>query len=242
MSYSKALANLYDSLMEGYEHILHPTQKLVYEFTQKKEKVDLLELGCGTGSILKAFPDSFSLYGLDLSPEMLTIAKRRVKRAKFFEGDMSNFHIKKRFDVIICVFDSINHLLDFKKWEDTFRLVSTHLKKEGLFIFDMNTQKRHKALINLPAYVKKEKDRIISFKILEAKKNICITRIEVFTNLTEKNVTLFEENILEASFSTIKILRVLKKYFTIEKMVDPFREKVTKDSGRIFFACKKFRE
>lgn len=239
MVYSKKLSDLYDSLMEDYEYILHPTQKLIYEFTQKKEKIDLLELGCGTGTILQAFPKSFTLYGLDISQDMLNIARKKVKRATFIEADMSNFTINKKFDVIICVFDSINHLLEFKKWEDTFRLAAFHLKKNGVFIFDMNTVKRHKALVELPAYIKKDNDRMVVFKILQEKKNIYADRTQVFDNLNGKNVTLFEETIYESSFPTRKVIRAVQKYFTIEKMLDPFREKVTKDTGRIFFACKR---
>ncbi len=239
MRYTDEFSQLYDNLMEGYEYILRPTQKMVYEFTQQKEKLDLLELGCGTGTILQAFPKNFTLYGLDISPGMLKIAKEKVKRATFVEGDMSKFHLRKKFDVIICVFDSINHLLEFKQWENTFRLTALHLKRNGIFVFDMNTVKRHKALVQLPAYIKKERNSLAVFKILQGDNNTYIDRIQIFMNIKRGKIELFEENIKEASFSTQRVITSLQKYFHIEKMVDAFRERVTKDTGRILFACRR---
>jgi SAM-dependent methyltransferase len=239
MKYSAKLSELYDNLMGDYEYISHPTKTLVYEYTQKKKAIDLLELGCGTGNILKIFPKSFTLYGLDISPDMLAIAKKKVKRAKLFEADMSDFHIHKMFDVIICVFDSINHLIDFKKWKATFLNVSKHLKKDGIFVFDMNTVKRHDALAKLPAYVKKEQETLMAFRVLPMKKHVYLTRIEIFSHLNNDKVQLFEENIPEASYPTSTVTKELRKNFTIEKMVDPYRENVGKDTGRLFFVCKK---
>lgn len=230
---------MYDELMEGYEYIIHPTQALVYEFTKHKQSIDLLELGCGTGEILKVFPSQFTLYGLDIAPGMLAIARKKIKRATFVEGDMSNFRIAKKFDVIICVFDSINHLLKFHEWEETFRLAAAHMKKGGIFIFDMNTAKRHKALVTMPAYIKRVKDKLIVFKILQKAKNVYADRTQVFSNFSGEKVDLFEENVLETSFPTKKVMEAVERYFIIEKMLDPFREKVTKDTGRIFFACRK---
>ena len=54
-----------------------------------------------------------SLTGLDQSPEMLALAERKVPRARLIQGDMSSFSLGERFDVVICVFDSLNHLLTF---------------------------------------------------------------------------------------------------------------------------------
>jgi SAM-dependent methyltransferase len=81
----------------------------------------LLELGCGTGSMLARLPDIGSITGLDRSPEMAA------------------FSLGRRFDVVICVFDSLNHLLSFDAWLATFDAVASHLAEDGLFVFDINT-------------------------------------------------------------------------------------------------------
>src|ERR1019366_8141144 len=97
----------------------------------------LLELGCGTGSILARLTTLPSLTGLDRSPEMLAVARKKVSNARLFEGDMESFSLGERFDVVICVFDSLNHLLTFDAWRSMFDAVYDHLVDGGLFIFDV---------------------------------------------------------------------------------------------------------
>lgn len=53
---------------------------------------------------------------------------------------MSSFKIDQTFDVIFCVFDSINHLLKFSQWESMFKHSYAHLNDGGTLIFDINTQ------------------------------------------------------------------------------------------------------
>jgi SAM-dependent methyltransferase len=99
----------------------------------------LLELGCGTGSLLARLTDVPTLVGLDRSPEMLAVAGGKVPRAELVQGDLSSFSLGRRFDVVICVFDTLNHLLTFGAWRSTFDAAREHLAEDGLFIFDVNT-------------------------------------------------------------------------------------------------------
>lgn len=103
------------------------------------EAGSLLELGCGTGSILARLDGISSRVGLDRSPEMLAVARRKVPDVALVEGDLSSFSLDRTFDVIICVFDTLNHLLTFEAWLATFDAVAAHLADDGLFVFDVNT-------------------------------------------------------------------------------------------------------
>jgi SAM-dependent methyltransferase len=99
----------------------------------------LLELGCGTGSILQRLTGVPTLVGLDLSPEMLAVAGTKAPGAELLEGDLTSFSLGRTFDVIICVFDTLNHLLTFDAWLSAFDSVAAHLAPGGLFVFDINT-------------------------------------------------------------------------------------------------------
>jgi SAM-dependent methyltransferase len=59
----------------------------------------MLELGCGTGSILARMPSVLSLTGLDRSPEMLAVARDKVPGARLVEADMTYFSLEDIFDV-----------------------------------------------------------------------------------------------------------------------------------------------
>src|ERR1700756_1255648 len=70
----------------------------------------LLELGCGTGALLAGLAPELQVTGIDRSPEMLAIAARAVPEARLVEGDITAFRLPDRFDVIICMFDTLNHV------------------------------------------------------------------------------------------------------------------------------------
>ncbi|MGH9079715.1 MAG: class I SAM-dependent DNA methyltransferase [Acidimicrobiales bacterium] len=137
--------------MAGYEHFApfydevmdDPTPRAVRVIDaidrHRPEAASLLELGCGTGSMLERLGRVPALVGLDRSPEMLAIAGGKVPRAELVEGDMSSFSLDRQFDVVICVFDTLNHLLTFDAWLSSFDAVAAHLAPGGLFIFDVNT-------------------------------------------------------------------------------------------------------
>jgi SAM-dependent methyltransferase len=103
----------------------------------------LLELGCGTGRILEmVHPHANVIAGIDISPAMLEFAADRVPQARLHCMDMSSFDLPLRFDVILCLFDTMNHLQSISAWHSCIQNVSRHLQPGGMFIMDMNTPLR----------------------------------------------------------------------------------------------------
>jgi len=47
-----------------------------------------LDVGCGTGALAQHFPDDAVVDGIDLSPEMLTVAERKKLYRKLFEANL----------------------------------------------------------------------------------------------------------------------------------------------------------
>ena len=84
---------------------------------------------------------------------MLAIAAAKVPGARLVEGDMADFDLGRRFDVVACVFDSINHLLDVASWASLFACVHRHLTDGGLFVFDVNTVGELRRLGDEPPWV-----------------------------------------------------------------------------------------
>ncbi len=112
----------------------------------------LLELGCGTGTILAGLGSFESLTGIDRSAEMLAIAREKVPDARLMEGDIADFDLDERFDVVICVFDTLNHLPRFELWQALFACARAHLNAGGLFIFDVNTVMKIHGLAAYPQF------------------------------------------------------------------------------------------
>ena len=99
-----------------------------------------LDLACGTGDFCTLARDSgIDTMGVDNSPEMVKIARDKFPLIKFRVMDMRDFNLKAKFDLITCLFDSINHLASFKDWRKTFLSAYSHLNDNGRFLFDVNT-------------------------------------------------------------------------------------------------------
>ena len=133
----EAFASFYDEVMDDPGPRADRVARWIGEFRPGAQT--LLELGCGTGSLLARLPEVPVLTGLDSSPQMLAVAATKVPGARLVEVDMRTCSFGERFEVVCCVFDSLNHLLDFDEWTSVFETVHHHLADDGLFIFDVNT-------------------------------------------------------------------------------------------------------
>jgi len=93
----------------------------------------LLNLGCGGGSndfTLKRF---FAITGVDLSPNMLELARKLNPNVSYLEGDMRSIRLGHTFDAVAC-FDAIAYMLTPTDLLAAFRTAAAHLEPGGLLI------------------------------------------------------------------------------------------------------------
>jgi SAM-dependent methyltransferase len=106
------------------------------------EKADILDLCCGTGQMCARLSQRlFNMTGLDNSAEMLKHAQISAPKAKFILADARNFTTDTKFDAVLSLFDSINHIMNPADLLKTFRGVKNVLKPEAAFLFDINNIK-----------------------------------------------------------------------------------------------------
>lgn len=134
----KKFAKYYDKLYseKDYEKEVEFIEWAIKNHKKSKGKW-LLDVACGTGGHAILLKKKYTVYGIDISSEMLKIARKKVKGVKFSKGDMKKLDLKEKFDVIICMFSSINYNTDYKELERTLRNFYSHLKKGGVVIFDL---------------------------------------------------------------------------------------------------------
>ena len=101
----------------------------------------ILNLGCGTGKHDCILAEKgYHITGVDLSETMIEKAKENAKFAnsdiEFIYGDVRNIKLNKKFDVVISLF----HVLSYQNRDEDvnkfFNTAKTHLKPNGIFIFD----------------------------------------------------------------------------------------------------------
>ena len=88
----------YDSLNSDYSYWISFLRKHIRSKNTGEKK--LLELGCGTGNILKEFTEEYKLFGIDLSDEMLAAARNKINSCRFIKADMSEYFENIKYDVI----------------------------------------------------------------------------------------------------------------------------------------------
>lgn len=50
---------------------------------------------------------NYSVDGIDLDPEFVEIARRKLPRSLIEHADMVDFDLGRRYDVVVCLFSSI---------------------------------------------------------------------------------------------------------------------------------------
>jgi SAM-dependent methyltransferase len=234
VDYAK-LDRFYDTAMGDRTEMASYIRRLIRQHKPKAQT--LLELACGTGAILKIHAKSYDVAGLDLSPQMLLLARKKLPNVRFYRKNMARFELATKFDVIICVFDSINHVLKFADWQKIFRNAARHLEEDGLFLFDINTEAKLKRLINAPTWVHKFGRNLEFINVTAGRRGIANWNIRVFEHRRGNKYGLFEEDIEETSFPVNKIRAALRNQFAVVKVVDALGRKHSSKSDRLYFIC-----
>jgi predicted TPR repeat methyltransferase len=198
----------------------------------------LVEFACGTGSVLKQLRPYYRVTGVDLSEEMLDVAAEKVPGVALFRADMTKVDLGERFDVVLCVYDSINHLLRFAEWKAVFTRARDHLDDRGLFIFDINTKQRLTALVREPPWTRWFDKNLLVLDVCDAGRGLVNWEIRVFERLGESQYRLHAEDIREISFPAEQIRTALSKRFSRVWTYDTRRSRPSAQSERLHFVCR----
>lgn len=104
----------------------------------------VLELGVGTGRVALPLANAgFPVTGLDLSPAMLRVLRRKLEAfpprapVRLFRANMTRFRLGRKFRLIIIPFRAFQHVLSAEEQRECLRCVRHHLARGGRFILDI---------------------------------------------------------------------------------------------------------
>ncbi|MBW4078369.1 MAG: class I SAM-dependent methyltransferase [Acidobacteria bacterium] len=229
----ETFAQFYDAVNgEPRERIL---QILNAISTHRPDANSVLELGCGTGAVLAGLGSGLSLTGIDLSREMLAYARRRCPGARFLEGDIISFSLDETFDVIVCVYDTLNHVMTFDGWLSVFDNVRRHLNRGGLFIFDVNTIGRLRDLGEMVPWVHDFDGHTLIMDVTFDDESVSMWDIRIFEHRSNDEFTLHHERIPELAVPLVRVRAALAPYFDVLEERDTDGRVATDESVRAFF-------
>lgn len=246
MSRYGAFAEYYDSLTSNVSY--DETAKYVADILDENgiKKGILLDLACGTGTMsVQMAKRGYEVIGIDNSPEMLSEAREKAYEAKedilFLCQDMCNIDLYGTVECTICLLDSLNHLESEEELQAAFEGVSLFTVPGGLFIFDVNTQYKHKYVLGNNTFVYDNDD---VYCVWQNEYDDESKTVEIFLDFFEEENGLYRrssEYFTECAFSDEIIRRLLKEagFSNVKAYGELSRNAPSETEERIFYVARK---
>jgi SAM-dependent methyltransferase len=97
----------------------------------------ILDVACGTAEHARLLAGhGFVVDGVDLDPVFVRLAKQKHPGGRFFEADMSDFHLARQYDAVLCLFSSIGYLQTLDRVARALACFREHVKPGGVIAIE----------------------------------------------------------------------------------------------------------
>lgn len=136
--YSDVFCKVYNEFGWNYYPEIFGEQLLTWLHRNGVKPASSLDLGCGTGILCQILHDSgICAAGMDFSAGMIDIAKAGNPAISYEVADMITYCPDRKFDLVTCTGDALNHIAQLSDIEKIFQNVYSYTEKGGYFIFDI---------------------------------------------------------------------------------------------------------
>ncbi|RCW49386.1 class I SAM-dependent DNA methyltransferase [Paenibacillus prosopidis] len=215
----------------------------------------VVDLGCGTGSIsIPLARSGFHVYGIDLSSDMLTVARskwdetpQQVTRPRpgsirWLQQDMRDWELQEPVDAVISFCDCLNYLTEEADIEAAFRSTFAGLRSGGTFLFDMHPPKQLIRYAEEQPFVLDERDvaYIWTCDFEEARCEI-EHHLTIFARDHDSRFYRFEESHVQRAYDPDWIEAALRRagFKSVDRFADFELLPAHSGSERLFFAAVK---
>jgi len=206
----------------------------------------LLDLACGTGSLaLEMAGLGYDVIGVDASENMLSQAVKKNTSGSpgvlYLCQRAEELDLYGTVDITVCMLDSLNHLSNDAKLVKVFSRVALFSNPGALFIFDVNTLRKHRELLGDNAFVF-DKDDVYCVWQNSFNEDDCSVEIALdFFVRSGKQYTRATECFTEVYFSDEQIMVALEKagFELLNRYGDYNSVPVDDTSERIVYVAKK---
>ena len=205
-------ASVYDLIYEWKDYA-REANLLRWIIAAKKRSAGntLLDVACGTGRHLAELKRDFTVEGMDLSEDLLAIAKQRLPEVPLHHGDMTDFSLGKPFDVITCLFSAVGHVLTVENLNKTLRCMSEHAVQGGVVIVEpWFTPEQYHAGSAHASFVNKPEIKIARMNLSEQRGNLSVFDMHHLV-ATASGVQHFVEHLELAMFTRDEYLNAFEQ-------------------------------
>ena len=241
----KELAVSYDRLTNDVDYAA------VVDFYQKildREGVKprtCVDLACGTGSVSVLLAEKgLDVIGVDMSEDMLTVAFDKASNMenppRFVCQKLQELRLPKGVDLAVCALDSLDYVTDPADCQEAVRRVYKALNPGGIFIFDVNTPEKLRAMDG-QVWLDEDDDVFCVWRgEFDEETNICSYGMDLFQRQGDVWHRSFEEH-REYAYSREQLTVYLKNagFTHIEVYADRIFEAPREGEQRIYFKARK---
>ena len=208
------LAVSYDRLTSDVDY--EATVDFYYEILKQEglSPRTAVDLACGTGSVTALLARrGLQVVGVDMSEEMLTVASQKACEGEqmpcFICQSLQQLRLPRAVDLAVCALDSLDYITDPEDCREAIRRVYKYLNPGGIFIFDVNTPEKLRAMDG-QVFLDEDDDVYCVWRgEFDEETNICSYGMDLFQrkgNLWERS---FEEH-CEYAYSAEQLVGDLK--------------------------------
>ena len=207
----------------------------------------VLDLACGTGSLtLELARRGYEMIGVDQSEEMLAQAAEKCRQASeipplFLHQSMDKLDLYGTIDACVCCLDSVNYVTSPQKLERAFQRVHTFLMPGGLFVSDVNTPDKLRALDG-QVFLDESADAYCVWRAdYSARRRVCTYGMDLFTLEPDGRWSRAEELHEEYAYEPdeLEALLIRAGFSRIKQYGERKLRAPKAGEGRIFFAARK---
>ena len=97
-------ADLYDNIYKKLKNYKDEAEQIgAYIKRLRPNAKSVLDIACGTGEHDRFLSTDYQVDGIDLNPEFIRFAKSKNPAGQYDVADMSDFSLRRRYDVLICL-------------------------------------------------------------------------------------------------------------------------------------------
>ncbi|MCD7756215.1 MAG: methyltransferase domain-containing protein [Firmicutes bacterium] len=204
-----------------------------------------VDLACGTGSLTVLLAQQgMSVIGVDASEQMLTQAANKAQSLRnpplFVRQKLQRLHLPTGVDLAVCALDSLDYITDPGDCAEAIRRVYRALNPGGIFIFDVNTPEKLRAMDG-QVFLDEDGDVYCVWRgEFDASSNICSYGMDLFQRQGRLWRRSFEEH-REYAYSQEQLTQFLKQagFSHIAVYGDRVPEAPRPEDTRIYFKARK---
>ncbi len=247
MSYN-VLANYYDSMTDDMEYEKRAEYILRLFLKYDREPTVLLDAACGTGAFSLIFAErGMYVAGVDISSEMLAKAQERAdfveeENVMFLCQPLQRLKLPGTVDGAICCIDSLNHIVRADILKKAFERIAMYLEPERLFIFDVNTEYKHRHILSGQCFTAEGYKTLCVWQCSECnKKGVVEIYLDFFTELENGLYQRQSEDFKERAYSVEELKQMLSEagLETVAVLGDMSYKEPKEDEQRIYFVTRK---